>query len=124
MTPMHSIRRATRDDIPFLVEVVVSATRAQGRLAPDFDEVGFRAGFTEETAGQIADSEADSVTSVIADLIAEATSSGRSLCLSVETDNPRARRLYPRLGFVDTGRTEAEITMAYRPDASDRGGSG
>jgi ribosomal protein S18 acetylase RimI-like enzyme len=39
---------------------------------------------------------------VLHDVIADATRSGRGVCLSVWSGNVRARRLYGRLGFVRT----------------------
>ena len=50
-------------------------------------------------------------TRVIRDLIAEAASSGRGFGLSVETDNPRARALYERLGLVVVGEDGDEHVM-------------
>ena len=63
---MHSLRPATTEDVPFLVDVVVEATRAQGRLPADFDEEDYRAGFADWTAEQIADPGSPSSTSVVA----------------------------------------------------------
>ena len=39
--PDCRIRAATEDDVRFLADVVIEATRAQGRLAGDFDEPGW-----------------------------------------------------------------------------------
>ncbi len=60
-----SIRRATSEDISFIVDVVITATRAQGRLPADFDEDDYRVGFADWTAEQIADTDGDSTTSVV-----------------------------------------------------------
>jgi hypothetical protein len=46
-------RPATTADVPFLGDVVVAATRDQGRLPDDFDEPGWRAGFAAWSAEQI-----------------------------------------------------------------------
>lgn len=62
---MHSIRLATLEDVRFLADVVVEATRAQGRLPDDFDEKDFRIGFAEWTTEQVASTESGSTTSVI-----------------------------------------------------------
>jgi GNAT superfamily N-acetyltransferase len=61
----YQLRAATAADVGFLVEVVIEATRAQDRLAPDFDESSFRARFADGTARQIADPAAASKTYVI-----------------------------------------------------------
>lgn len=50
---MH-LRAAEASDVGFLADVVISATRDQGRLAEDFDEPAFRAGFESWTADQVA----------------------------------------------------------------------
>jgi ribosomal protein S18 acetylase RimI-like enzyme len=50
---MH-LRPARSADIGFLIDVVISATREQGRLDADFDEVGFRVDFERWTAAQVA----------------------------------------------------------------------
>jgi ribosomal protein S18 acetylase RimI-like enzyme len=52
---MYRLRTATPDDVDFLVDVVVQATRAQNRLPADFDEPAFRAGYAAWTADLIAD---------------------------------------------------------------------
>lgn len=44
---VYSLRRATTADVDFLTDVVLSATRAQGRLPADFDEAEYRAGFAD-----------------------------------------------------------------------------
>jgi len=50
---------------------------------------------------------------IIVSLIDEAVATSRPISLSVEADNPRARHLYQRLGFVETGRTHDEIGMTF-----------
>lgn len=62
---MYRLRVATVADVDFLADVVLEATRDQGRLPPDFDEVEFRVGFCEWTNEQIADPGGESLTSVI-----------------------------------------------------------
>jgi GNAT superfamily N-acetyltransferase len=62
---MYRLRLATVDDVSFLADVVVEATRDQGRLSAGFDERDFRAGFSEWTAQQVADTDGESLTSVI-----------------------------------------------------------
>ena len=61
----HTVRAATADDVGFLTDVVIEATRAQGRLPADFDEAGYREGFGEWTQEQVRGEVPDSVTSVI-----------------------------------------------------------
>jgi ribosomal protein S18 acetylase RimI-like enzyme len=53
------------------------------------------------------------------DLKAQAAAAGIPLDLAVEKDNPDARRLYERLGFVHAGETEQELKLRWnpRPDA-------
>ena len=65
--PMPSVfvRPATEHDVTFLTDVVVVATRAQGRLPDDFDEAEFRAGFAEWTDEQVRGDVEHSETSVI-----------------------------------------------------------
>lgn len=160
MARVHTLRTATADDVPFLVDVVVAATHDQGRLPSDFDEEAFRAGFATWTAELVAGADPGCTTSVVevdgravgrlrvvrspttlelaglqllpeaqaqgigsqvvADLVDEAAESGRCLTLSVELDNPRARALYVRLGFVETARTDDEIVMVHQPPARSR----
>jgi RimJ/RimL family protein N-acetyltransferase len=50
-------------------------------------------------------------TRVVRDLMAEAAASGRGFGLSVEKDNPRARRLYERLGLSVVGEDGDELVM-------------
>ena len=63
--PTVFVRPATEHDVLFLTDVVVVATRAQGRLADDFDEPEFRAGFAEWTREQVRGEVEGSETSVI-----------------------------------------------------------
>jgi ribosomal protein S18 acetylase RimI-like enzyme len=62
---MYRIRPATLDDIGFLADVVVEATRAQGRLSDDFDEPAWRRNFTARTEKHVRGEVRDSTTSVI-----------------------------------------------------------
>jgi len=65
--PMPSVfvRPATEHDITFLTDVVVVATRAQGRWPEDVDEASYREGFAQWTAEQVRGEVAGSETSVI-----------------------------------------------------------
>jgi ribosomal protein S18 acetylase RimI-like enzyme len=51
-------------------------------------------------------------TGVIADLLAEARARGKPVRLQVFKINPRARSLYRRLGFLETGETATHVQMA------------
>ncbi|MDQ2846549.1 MAG: GNAT family N-acetyltransferase [Actinomycetota bacterium] len=53
--------------------------------------------------------------SIIDGLKAEAVASDRTFTLGVEKDNPRARSLYQRLGFVQTGESDSEYLMRWDP---------
>lgn len=48
---------------------------------------------------------------------AEAAALGRGVALSVARDNPQARRLYVRLGFVPDGGSDTHEAMAWRSPA-------
>ena len=61
----YRIRPANAEDVGFLADVVVEATRAQGRLPHDFDEWQWRTRFTEWTMEQVRGDVADSATSVV-----------------------------------------------------------
>jgi ribosomal protein S18 acetylase RimI-like enzyme len=63
--PAYRIRSATLQDIGFLADVVVEATRAQGRLSDAFDEPTWRRNFTAWTEKQIRGEIPESTTSVI-----------------------------------------------------------
>ena len=63
--PAYRVRPARTDDAGFLADVVLSATRAQGRLPDDLDEAEWRAGFAEWTSEQIGADIPGSTTSVI-----------------------------------------------------------
>jgi GNAT superfamily N-acetyltransferase len=63
--PGYRIRAAAAEDVEFLADVVVTATRAQGRLSRDFDEAEWRARFAEWTTEQIRGQVPGSATSVI-----------------------------------------------------------
>jgi GNAT superfamily N-acetyltransferase len=60
-----ALRPAGFDDVDFLAEVTIEATRAQGRVPDDFDEVEWRKGFAEWTSKQLRGEVADSTLSVI-----------------------------------------------------------
>ncbi|WP_405061554.1 bifunctional GNAT family N-acetyltransferase/class I SAM-dependent methyltransferase [Kribbella sp. NBC_01505] len=51
---MHTLRPATLDDVDFLLDVAIEATRAQGRLSAAADEPGWREGFDDLTREQLA----------------------------------------------------------------------
>jgi GNAT superfamily N-acetyltransferase len=61
----HRLRPATEADIGFLADVVVEATRAQGRLPRAFDERQWRDGFAEWTTEQINAAVPGATTSVV-----------------------------------------------------------
>jgi GNAT superfamily N-acetyltransferase len=63
--PAYRLRPATLEDIGFLADVVVEATRAQGRLSDAFDETTWRRNFTAWTRKQILGAVPESRTSVI-----------------------------------------------------------
>jgi ribosomal protein S18 acetylase RimI-like enzyme len=52
---------------------------------------------------------------IIEDLKAQAAAAGIPLDLSVEKDNPDARRLYKRLGLIQVGETEQESKLRWSP---------
>jgi GNAT superfamily N-acetyltransferase len=153
--PVYRIRPATLEDTGFLADVVLTATRAQGRLPRAFDEAAWRTAFTAWTRRQICGDVADGTTSVIEsgggpvgrlrvirsrerielsgiqllprvqgrgigtaiieDLKAEARAAGVPLDIGVEKDNPRARRLYERLGCVQVAEDEREHKLRWSP---------
>ena len=53
------------EDVEFLTDVVIEATRGQGRLPVDFDEPQWRKGYAKWTSGQVRGEIPDSTTSVI-----------------------------------------------------------
>jgi len=154
----YRLRAATAGDAQFLADVVFEATRAQGRVPPDFDEPEWREMFGRQTMEQIRGEVPGSTTSVIEtgseragrlriirtascielagiqilprrqrhgigtaiieDLKAQAEAAGVPLELAVEKDNPDARRLYERLGFVRAGETEQEFKLRWSPRLS------
>ena len=61
----HTIRSATQDDVGFLTDVVIEATRAQGRFPADFDEAAYREGFADWTQEQVRGEVPGSTTSVV-----------------------------------------------------------
>jgi len=149
----YRIRPATAEDVSFLADVVLEATRAQDRLPADFDERQWRRAFCEWTMEQVRGEIPDTTTSVvevdsesvgrlritctadymelcgiqllpdiqrqgigtaiIEDLKAKAAAVGNSLELAVEKDNPDARKLYERLGFVQVGETQQECKLRW-----------
>lgn len=153
--PAYRIRPATLADTDFLADVVVTATRAQGRLPGDFDEPAWRSAFAGWTSQQLRGDVPGSTTSVIesggrrvgrlrvtrgADRIelsgiqllpgfqgrgigtaiieglqAEAQAARIPLDIGVEKDNPRARRLYERLGCVQVAEDEREHKLRWSP---------
>jgi GNAT superfamily N-acetyltransferase len=153
--PGYHIRPATEEDVGFLADVVIEATRAQGRVADDFDEPQWRARFSDWTRQHVRGETPGVMTSVIevrseragrlrvtrtadyfelsgiqllpgvqrrgigSDIIeglkAQAAAAGVPLELAVEKDNPDARRLYERLGFVQVGETEDECKLRWSP---------
>ena len=156
--PSVFVRSATPDDVSFLTDVVVVATRAQGRLPDDFGEEEFRADFADwtneqvqglaegsetcvieidgERAGRLrlvqADDHAELAgiqllpthqgrgigTYLIEQFLVEARRAGLVPRVSVEKDNPRARALYERLGFVPVAETERDDLLEWRGHAS------
>jgi ribosomal protein S18 acetylase RimI-like enzyme len=153
--PRYRTRPATADDVGFLSDVVIEATRHQGRLPDDFDEKQWRTAFGEWTMEQVRVDAAESGisvvevddrrvgrlrvtrtdgyielsgiqllpdfqrhgigTAVIEDLKAQAVAAGIPLDLSVDKDNPQARKLYERLGFLPVGETEEEYKLRWKP---------
>lgn len=61
----YRIRPATADDVGFLTEVVIEATRSQGRLPIGFDERQWRARFGELTLKQVRGEVPGNTTSVV-----------------------------------------------------------
>jgi ribosomal protein S18 acetylase RimI-like enzyme/tellurite resistance-related uncharacterized protein len=151
--PDYRVRGATLEDVAFLTDVSLAATRDQGHLPIDWDEAGWRLGFGEWTEEQIRGEIAGSTTSVIEvdgapvgrlrvtreagrielsgiqllaafrghgigtavvlGLQAEASRAGLPLELSVDHDNPRARALYERLGFVLVEDGDEQSTLRW-----------
>ena len=54
-------------------------------------------------------------TNLIEQLKQETEQKNIPLCISVEKDNPNAKRLYERLGFSIVGQDEAEYHLEYQP---------
>lgn len=151
----YRLRPATPEDAGFLADVVIEATRAQGRFPGDFDERDWREGFSawtlEDIRGELPGSTTSVIeverssagrlritrtagyielsgiqilprlqgqgigTAIIAGLKAQAAETGLPLELDVEKDNPGARRLYERLGFVHVSQTELEYKLRWTP---------
>lgn len=59
------VRPATHDDVAFLTDVVVVATRAQGRLPDEVDEADLRAGLAASAQEQVDGQVPGSTTSVV-----------------------------------------------------------
>lgn len=154
--PQYQIRPAVDSDVPFLADVVVKATAAQGRWPEDFDEPKWRSEYEAWTrwhvrgafpgsATSVIEVDGEAVgrlrvvrdgqrieltgiqllpyiqgrgigTSVIDELKAEAIEAGISVELSVELDNPRARQLYERLGFVKIGDDGSDERFQWSPE--------
>lgn len=153
--PAYHIRLATLADAAFLADVVLTATRAQGRVPDAFDVPTWRSTFIEGTAKQVRGEVEGSTTSVIEfedepagrlrvtrgqdrielsgiqllpavqgrgigtaiieNLKAEARAARVPLDINVEKDNPRARRLYERLGCVQVAEDEEEYKLRWHP---------
>lgn len=156
----YHLRPATADDAGFLTDVVMEATRDQGRVPSDFDERRWREDFAQSTVDQVLGKVPDSTTSVvevgnervgrlrvvrtaeyielcgiqlrpayqrrgigteiIEDLKAQAAAVGIPLDLGVEKDNPQARKLYERLGFVQVAETGQESRLRWSPRPESR----
>lgn len=63
--PDYRLRPATAEDVGFLADVVIEATRAQGRLPEGFDEQQWRKGFTHWTMEQVQNQGPDMATRVV-----------------------------------------------------------
>ena len=109
------IRPAKPSDVGFLADVVVEATRAQGRWPADFDEAEFRRRYVSWTEAQVRGEDPHSATSVI-ELAGEAV--GR---LRIVRDGQRIElagiQLHPRVqgrglgtAIIDDLKSEAERT--------------
>jgi GNAT superfamily N-acetyltransferase len=61
----YRVRPATTEDSGFLADVVIEATRAQGRLAAGFDEQRWRTDFSARTMDQVRDQSPDETASVV-----------------------------------------------------------
>lgn len=141
----------------FLADVVIEATKAEGRLPAGFDEAEWRRRYMPWTEEQVFGDAPDSTisvievggeavgrlrvvrdgqhvelagiqlrpnvqgrgigTSIIEQLQSEAARARLPLELSVEHDNPRARTLYERLGFVEISRDADEARLRWCPSA-------
>ncbi|WP_250033317.1 bifunctional NUDIX hydrolase family protein/GNAT family N-acetyltransferase [Paractinoplanes maris] len=142
LLPGVTLRPATADDAYVLADIVMAATKAQGRWTARSpgDEADWREGFAEwsrdtvreaspgnalsvimlgdEVIGRLRVVRRDGVvqlaglqlvpsaqgrgigSSIVRDLQTAAAGEGLTLLIGVEKDNPRARRLYERLGCV------------------------
>jgi RimJ/RimL family protein N-acetyltransferase len=61
----YRLRQAVLEDVDFLADVVIAATRAQGRQPDDFAEPEWRKNFAQWTAEQISNEDPHNTTSVI-----------------------------------------------------------
>jgi ribosomal protein S18 acetylase RimI-like enzyme len=149
------LRPATLEDVAFLVDVVITATLAQGRFPHDVDLVEYRARYADWARETILGAIPDCTLSVIEyddcpigrlrvvrtrtsitlagiqllpayqsqrigstlieQLKREADLKQVPLFISVEKDNPRAQRLYERLGCRIIEQDEHEYHLEYRP---------
>jgi hypothetical protein len=102
-----SLRAATEDDAALLTEVVIAATRDQGRLGAAFDEATFRVRYEAWTREELATGDSDTQ---------EARDRRVPLDLALEQDNLRARAFYERAGFVLVGSNKTEHLMRWDAD--------
>jgi ribosomal protein S18 acetylase RimI-like enzyme len=150
--PSVNVRRATEEDVGFLVDVVIVTARSQGRVGEDFDESAWRTSFAAETLRQVhGEVPHDSTyvididgeragrlrlvqapdsrelaglqllpahqgkglgTHLVEQFLVDAREQGLPARVDVQRDNPRARALYERLGFVEVGDAEASDALA------------
>jgi GNAT superfamily N-acetyltransferase len=61
----YRVRPAIAEDVGFLADVVIEATRAQGRLPDGFDERQWRADFSRRTMGQVRSGDPGTTVSVV-----------------------------------------------------------
>ena len=160
-----SIRPATIDDVFALADIVIEATKAQGRwpLTSPSDEENWRREYAQWGAEQVTEADPGNALSVIderghtvgrlrmvRDMVADQAKGAQvrrielaglqlrpgsqghgigtavirglqdeaarhrvPLELRVEKDNPRARRLYERLGFTHVGEDADEYVMRW-----------
>ena len=147
--PSVHVRTATAEDVGFLADVVLVTARAEGRMAPGFDETAWRTSFAAASLRQVTGAvEHDTTyvieidgeragrlrlvgpptyrelagiqllpahqghglgTHLIEQFLVDARDRGLPARLRVQRDNPRARRLYERLGFVEVDATDPAV---------------